>query len=116
MCNQVLGHTPYGADIITQTKRLLIHRPGQRIYRVEEAAAALGLAPIQFRKRLYRVGTNYKRIVLETRMELALHYLQSSLMSIQEIAYLLDYEHPSQFCRAFKSYYGQPPSEFRSPQ
>ncbi len=114
MCDQVMGGNPNGAGIIAQTKRLLIHRPGHKIFRAAEAAAALGLAPIQFRKRLYRAGSNYKRVVLETRMELAQHYLQTSLMSIQEIAYLLDYEQPSQFCRAFKTYYGQPPSESRT--
>jgi AraC-like DNA-binding protein len=116
ICDQVMGDYPDGPDIITKTKRLLIHRPGQRIYRVAEAAAALGLAPIQFRKRLYRAGTNYKRVVLETRMELAQHYLQTSLISIQEIASLLDYEQPSQFCRAVKTYYGRSASAFRTSQ
>jgi len=35
--------------------------------------------------------TSYKNIVLDVRMALACHYLESTHLTIREIAYLLDY-------------------------
>ena len=43
--------------------------------RLEEAAGELNLSVAQLRKRLYRSGTSYKKLVLEIRMALARHYL-----------------------------------------
>jgi AraC-like DNA-binding protein len=46
-------------------------------------------------------------------MALASHYLKSTMLSIQEIAYLLDYAQPGPFSRAFKKHFGHAPSEVR---
>ena len=81
--------------------------------RLEEAAGQLLLSPNQLRKRLYRSGTTYKALVLKTRMELARHYLLDTHLSVQEIAYLLDYATPAPFSRAFKQYFGLAPEYFR---
>jgi AraC-like DNA-binding protein len=81
--------------------------------RLEEAAEQLLLSPNQLRKRLYRAGTTYKALVLKTRMELARHYLLDTHLSVQEIAYLLDYSTPAPFSRAFKQYFGLAPEYYR---
>jgi AraC-like DNA-binding protein len=81
---------------------------------LEGAAELLRLTPAQLRKRLYRAGTSYKKLVLETRMELGKHYLLDTSLSIQEIAYLLDYGSPPPFSRAFKKYLGHSPEDYRS--
>ena len=78
-----------------------------------EAAAALHLSPGQLRKRLYRAGTTYKKIVLEIRMSLARHYLQDTALPVQEIAYLLDYSQPAPFSRAYKAHFGISPEHHR---
>jgi AraC-like DNA-binding protein len=83
------------------------------MYRLEDAAAELNLSTAQLRKRLYRAGTSYKKLVLEIRMALARHYLMDTSLAIQEIAYLLDYSQPAPFSRAFKLYFGMPPEEAR---
>ena len=67
----------------------------------------------QLRKRLYRENTSYKEIVLEVRMTLAQHYLEATTLSVQEIAYLLDYSQAAPFSRAFKAYFGYPPQAAR---
>jgi AraC-like DNA-binding protein len=90
-------------------RRLLISRPGRRVPRLEEAARELHLSTAQLRKRLYKADTTYKRIVLEVRMALAWHYLTSTPLSVQDVAYLLDYAQPAPFSRAFKTYFGVPP-------
>ena len=94
-------------------RRLLLSRPGRKMYRLEEAADKLNLSPAQLRKRLYRSGTSYKALVLEIRMALARHYLAETDLQVQEIAYLLDYSQPAPFSRAYKSYFGEPPDASR---
>lgn len=112
MCERLLG-----ADTSRETpqvvRRLLLSRPGRRMYRLDEAAEALKLSPGQLRKRLYKAGTSYKRIVLEIRMALARHYLEDTALPVQEIAYLLDYSQPAPFSRAFKAYFGVSPEGSR---
>jgi AraC-like DNA-binding protein len=108
MCERLLG-----ADTSRETpqvvRRLLLSRPGRRMYRLEEAAEALNLTSGQLRKRLYRSGTTYKQIVLDIRMALARHYLEDTALPVQEIAFLLDYSQPAPFSRAFKAYFGVSP-------
>ena len=109
MCERVLGAGHLSRSTGEAVKRLLVSRVGREIYSLEEAASALRLSVSQLRKRLYREDTSYKQIVLEVRMTLARHYLEATSLSIQEIAYLLDYSQAAPFSRAFKSYFGYPP-------
>ena len=112
MCERLLGGRSSG-EMSQVVRRLLLSRPGRRMYRLEEAAAALHLSPGQLRKRLYKAGTSYKEIVLEIRMALAQHYLRDTALPVQEIAYLLDYSQPAPFSRAYKAYYGISPEHSR---
>ncbi len=115
MCERLLG--PGGStrvDTARAVRRLLLSRPGQRMLRLEEAADVMSMSTAQLRKRLYRAGTSYKSIVLEVRMGLARHYLESTHLSVQEIAYLLDYSQPGPFSRAFKKFFGQSPRGIRN--
>ncbi|NNJ65333.1 MAG: helix-turn-helix domain-containing protein [Xanthomonadales bacterium] len=114
ICERLLGPgRTTRVDTARAVRRLLLSRPGKRMLRLEEAAEELRMSTAQLRKRLYRAGTSYKSIVLEVRMKLARHYLESTHLSIQEIAYLLDYSQPGPFSRAFKKYFGHPPNSVR---
>lgn len=114
VCERMLGPgRGTRMDTPRAVRRLLLSRPGKRMLRLEEAADQLLMSTAQLRKRLYRAKTSYKSIVLETRMGLARHYLESTPLSIQEIAFLLDYAQPGPFSRAFKKYYGFPPRDSR---
>ncbi|MFC1694953.1 AraC family transcriptional regulator ligand-binding domain-containing protein [Pseudomonadota bacterium] len=116
ICERMLGMGSRSrVDTAQSVRRLLLSRPGQHMLRLEEAAEQLRMSTAQLRKRLYRAGKSYKNIVLEVRMALASHYLESTHLSIQEIAYLLDYAQPGPFSRAFKKYYGKSPSQLRIP-
>jgi len=114
ICERLLGPGRTArVDTARSVRRLLLSRPGKKMLRLEEAAEELRMSTAQLRKRLYRAGTSYKSIVLEVRMKLAQHYLESTHLSIQEIAYLLDYSQPGPFSRAFKKYFGYPPNALR---
>jgi len=113
MCERLLGAGEASRETQQLVRRLLLSRPGRRMYRLEEAAAELNLSTAQLRKRLYRAGTSYKKLVLEIRMALARHYLEDTNLAIQEIAYLLDYSQAAPFSRAFKAYFGASPEQAR---
>ena len=113
MCERVLGRGDNSADTVKQVRRLLLSRPGRKMYRLGEAAEQLRLSQSQLRKRLYRAGSNFKSLVLETRMELAKHYLADTHLSVQEIAYLLDYSQAPPFSRAFKAHSKMSPDHYR---
>ena len=51
--------------------------------------------------------------VLQCRLRTAAKLLQSTEMRIKEIAYVVGYEHPSNFMRAFKNKFGTTPSDHR---
>lgn len=116
MCDRLIGAGSIDRDAPQMVRRLLLSRPGRRMYRLDEAANELNLSATQLRKRLYRAGTTYKALVLETRMALAQHYLQDTTLSVQEVAYLLDYSQAAPFSRAFKAHYGIPPEQSRQRQ
>ena len=113
MCERVLGPTHRESDIVRLTRRLLISQPGGEILQLDQAADQLRLSPSQLRKRLYRAGTSFKKIALEVRMMLAQQYLRETVLPVQEIAYLLGYSQPAPFSRAFSSFTGMSPVNFR---
>lgn len=113
VCERLLGPVTGRTDTLAAVRTLLLARQGRNMPRVDAAAKALNLSTEQFRKRLLRKGSSYKSLVLEARMVLAKNYLEATGLSIQEIAYLLDYNHPSAFSRSFKKYYGKSPVSCR---
>jgi AraC-like DNA-binding protein len=115
ICERLLGPgRNTRVDTVRAVRRRLLNRPGKHMLRLEEAADEMCMSTAQLRKRLYRSGTSYKNIVLEVRMMLGKHYLESTHLSVQEVAYLLDYSQPGPFSRAFKKYFGQAPNTIRS--
>lgn len=61
-----------------------------------------------------KTGTNFSDYVMEQRMELAAKLLKDVRKKTYEIAYETGYNNPKNFTRAFKTYFGISPSEFRS--
>ena len=116
MCERILGGGQLQQQTADLVRRLLVSRAGREVPTLEHAAESLRVSAGQLRKRLYREGTTYKQLVLEVRMTLALHYLEATSLSVQEIAYLLDYSQAAPFSRAFKRYYGYPPLAARGEQ
>lgn len=64
-------------------------------------------------RKLKDEGTTFKRLLKETRQTLATSYLRQQTEAIAEIAFLLGYSEASAFQRAFKSWVGQTPLEYR---
>lgn len=73
----------------------------------------LGLSSRTLQRRLQDEGTTFQRTLDEVRTELARHYLQHSQMSAAEISFLLGFEDPNSFFRAFQRWTGTTPQQAR---
>jgi transcriptional regulator GlxA family with amidase domain len=53
-------------------------------------------------------GLSFQRVLEEARHQLARHYLNNSVLELNEAAYLLGYEDANSFVRAFRTWEGIP--------
>ncbi len=74
---------------------------------IEKTAERLGLSKRTLQRRLECEGENFRALVNATRENLGRHYLENTTMSGEEIAFLLGFEDPNSFYRAFQDWTGQ---------
>ena len=81
---------------------------------IEEAANRLAMSKRTLQRQLSQESSSYKEVLNSTRQALAQHYLARSVISPPEISFLLGYQDSNSFLRAFKSWTGATPGEYRS--
>ena len=81
---------------------------------MSDVARALAMSTRTLQRRLQAEGTSYQAALSTTRESLAHHYLHNEAMSAGQISFLLGYENPSSFYRAFHSWTGQTPETART--
>ena len=72
------------------------------------------MSPRTLQRRLQRELVSYQDILNETRLALARNYLSRSTLTASEIAFLLGYDDPNSFYRAFAAWTGQTPGSLRA--
>lgn len=80
---------------------------------IDVVAEKLRVSRRTLQRRLTNENTNYQKQLNHTREMLARHYLSQSDISSAEISFLLGFEDPGSFCRAFHLWVSQTPEEFR---
>lgn len=82
---------------------------------LEDAARQVHLSS-SYLSRLFKekVGMNFSDYLMKLRMEKAKELLGDISYKQYEIAYRVGYDNPKNFSRAFKTYYGLSPKEFRN--
>jgi AraC-like DNA-binding protein len=83
---------------------------------IEDIADALHISSRTLQRRLQDQGSSFQRVLEEARHQLARHYLNNSVLELNEAAYLLGYEDGNSFVRAFRNWEGVPPSRWREQQ
>lgn len=83
---------------------------------IQGIADALHLSSRTLQRRLQEEGSSFQRVLEEARHHLARHYLNNSVLELNEAAYLLGYEDGNSFVRAFRAWEGVPPSRWREQQ
>ena len=80
---------------------------------IEDIADALHVSSRTLQRRLQDEGSSFQRVLEEARHQLARHYLNNSVLELNEAAYLLGYEDGNSFVRAFRTWEGVPPARWR---
>ncbi len=82
--------------------------------RLEDAAREMRVSVRTLQRRLLEEGITFHNLVEDARREMAQHYLRQSSLELIDTAYLLGYEDPNSFIRAFHKWEGTSPGEWRS--
>ncbi|WP_273825702.1 MULTISPECIES: AraC family transcriptional regulator [Pseudomonas] len=101
------------ATTVARVRAVLLELLPGNAATIEKTAERLGLSKRTLQRRLEDEGENFRALVNATRESLARHYLGSTTMSGGEIAFLLGFEDPNSFYRAFQDWTGQTPERVR---
>lgn len=80
---------------------------------IDVISEALHMSPRTLQRRLQGSGSSFQRVLDEARHQMARYYLSNSVFELNEAAYLLGFEDPNSFGRAFRAWEGVPPSDWR---
>ena len=100
-------------DVIARLRALLVELLPSGECSKETVAARLNMSDRSLQSRLATRGTSYRALLNETRRELAEQYIRQGLHSVSEVTYLLGFADVSSFSRAFRSWEGLSPSEYK---
>lgn len=100
-------------DVLELELRRILLRTPKEFPDMEAVAAELGMHSRTLRRKLNSLGTSFRYIMNDVRKQLALEYLQTSSLHLEDIAELLGYTELSNFRRAFKLWTGKLPSFYR---
>jgi AraC-like DNA-binding protein len=111
-CRKLLNQMDIEEDIISRICHLLLSTPGE-FPKLDAVAQKLSLGARTLRRRLNELGTSYQRILDDVRRELAIEYLRTTNLTVQEIAELLGYSEVTNFRRAFMRWVELSPYQYR---
>ncbi|NHV25871.1 AraC family transcriptional regulator [Burkholderia sp. D-99] len=78
-----------------------------------DVAGHLAVSQRTLQRRLRDEGTSFQAELNAVRVELARHYLLERKLAATETAFLLGYDEPNSFARAFQQWTGKTPEQFR---
>ncbi|MFZ5573432.1 MAG: AraC family transcriptional regulator [Thermodesulfobacteriota bacterium] len=86
---------------------------GRDVISFQKLAGRLNMSPRTLRRHLAAENSSYKSLVNDFLKSKALGLLENTDYSLEKIAEELGYSSASNFCHAFKSWTGHPPSSYR---
>ena len=111
-CRKLLNQMEIEEDIISRVCHLLLSTPGE-FPKLDAVAQKLSLGARTLRRRLNELGTSYQNILDDVRRELAIEYLRTTNLTLQEVAELLGYSEVTNFRRAFMRWVELSPYQYR---
>jgi AraC-like DNA-binding protein len=98
--------------IVTRLREVVVRSAG-RYPSLDDAAAAVGVSGRTLRRRLQEQGETFQSVLDSTRADLAMQYLTTTEMTVQEVASLVGFSEANNFARAFRKWTGRTASEVR---
>ena len=112
LCERELESMSCDSTITARVRRLMLFRQ-VNFPSLDMTARMLNMTPRTLHRRLKKEGTSFQEILDTVRHALAMEYLKSRDITIQELAYTLGYGDTANFRRAFKRWTGVAPSLVR---
>lgn len=101
------------ATFTDRTQAVLLEAIPSGQVAMDQVASRLSVSSRTLHRRLREEGTSFKELLRDTRESLARHYLGRTHITSSEIAYLLGFDEPTSFFRAFRSWTGMSPESLR---
>lgn len=111
-CRRLLIQIDIEDDLISRICTLLLSTPGE-FPKLDSVADSLSLGTRTLRRRLKSLNTSYQKVLDSVKQKLAMEYLQSTTLSVQEISDLLGYSEVTNFRRAFVKWAAMSPYQYR---
>lgn len=100
--------------LLVQRVRELLRRGGAELSTAEALARELNISTRTLHRQLLDEGASLQELKDQTRRDLAVALLTRSSKPVKQIAQAVGFGNEKSFARAFKSWTGHPPSEFRA--
>lgn len=113
-CQEELRHLEANLTVSGRVQRQLESVRWGRLPGLDAIADSLGVSSRTLRRQLSAEGTKFQTILEQVRHTKATQLLETSPLSIDEIAERLGYSDPSNFGRAFRKWEGVSPSVYRT--
>lgn len=108
-----LSELDASSSTVERVRAVLLELLPSNAATIDKAAERLGLSKRTLQRRLETEGETFRALVNATRETLARHYLGNTTLSAGEIAFLLGFEDPNSFYRAFQDWTGLTPDSVR---
>lgn len=114
-CERLIGQSRLSSGLSGEVYQLLLNAPGQ-FASMNELAAQLGLQERTLRRRLAAENASYGDILDDVRRKLAIEYLQTTRMSVDDVAWKVGFSDSANLRRAIRRWTGRTIGELRSRQ
>ncbi|WP_377705028.1 AraC family transcriptional regulator [Pseudoduganella sp. UC29_71] len=112
-CQRLLAEAASQQGIASAVRTVLIKKMPCNYPTIDRMAEALLMDSRTLRRKLASLGTTYRALLSEVRMQLAIEFLRKPRMTNGEIASILGYSDPSNFRHAFVRWTGRTPTAYR---
>ncbi|MFZ5757555.1 MAG: AraC family transcriptional regulator [Pseudomonadota bacterium] len=114
-CEQIAAELQLRGSFAQRVTGVLRNNPGQ-LWTLEDVARSLHLSSRTLIRRLKDEGSSYQQLLDTEQQRLARIYLDNPRHTVESVAAALGYHDVSTFRRAFKRWFGIPPSEYQGRQ
>jgi AraC-like DNA-binding protein len=111
--NQKLADLDASASTAQRVRAVLLEALPGGDASVESVADRLAMSKRTLQRKLVSESESFNGILTSTRAELADHYLTQSKLSLGEISFLLGFQEPNSFIRAYQGWRGVSPGSVR---
>ncbi len=111
--NQRLKDLDESANTVERVSAVLLEALPAGESTMGHVAAKLAMSKRTLQRKLTSEAETFQSVLQKTRGKLADHYLTKSHLSLGEISFLLGFQEPNSFIRAYSSWKGLSPGQFR---